>query len=279
VIPLIELDPAALFAQWAPVLVQAFLVLAVGLPFARLLSRGAERAVERSPSPEFAAPAARAVSYSLTAITFALTLEVLGFDLGVLLGAAGLVTVALGFAAQTSASNLISGIFLIFEGSFKVGDVIQVAGTVGTVISVDLLSVKVRTFDNLLVRIPNETLVKSELTNLTRYPLRRVDVVVTVPHETDLARVQAALFDAADDDPEFLEQPAPEVRILELNELGVRVQVLAWVATNNVVSGKTKLMAAVKAAFDRAQLRVATPERVVRLAPERAPQSQVTNIE
>ena len=278
-IPLIELDPAALFAQWAPVLVQAFLVLAVGLPFARLLSRGAERAVERSPSPEFAAPAARAVSYSLTAITFALTLEVLGFDLGVLLGAAGLVTVALGFAAQTSASNLISGIFLIFEGSFKVGDVIQVAGTVGTVISVDLLSVKVRTFDNLLVRIPNETLVKSELTNLTRYPLRRVDVVVTVPHETDLTRVQAALFDAADDDPEFLEQPAPEVRILELNELGVRVQVLAWVATNNVVSGKTKLMAAVKAAFDRAQLRVATPERVVRLVPEGAPQSQVTSIE
>jgi small-conductance mechanosensitive channel len=277
--PLDELDVTALFSQWGPVLVQASLVLLIGLPLARLLSRGAERAVERSPSPEYAAPVARAVSYSLTALTLALALEMLGFDLGVLLGAAGLVTVALGFAAQTSASNLISGIFLIFEGAFKVGDVIQVAGTVGTVISVDLLSVKVRTFDNLLVRIPNETLVKSELTNLTRYPLRRVDVVVTVPHDAELARVQAALFDAADDDPEFLEQPAPEVRILELNELGVRVQVLAWVSTTNVVSGKTKLMAAVKGAFDRAQLKVATPQRLVHLSPPTALQSQVTSIE
>lgn len=274
-----ELDLTAMFSQWAPLLIQAGLLLLVGLPMARLLSRGAERAVQRSPSPEYAAPVARAVSYSLTALILALALELLGFDLGVLLGAAGLVTVALGFAAQTSASNLISGIFLVFEGAFKVGDVIQVAGTVGTVISVDLLSVKVRTFDNLLVRIPNETLVKAELTNLTRYPLRRVDVVVTVPHEAELSRVQAALFDAADDDPEFLEQPAPEVRILELNELGVRVQVLAWVATTNVVSGKTKLMAAVKSAFDRAQLKVATPQRIVRLVQADEAQSQVTSIE
>ena len=66
---------------------------------------------------------------------------------------------------------------------------------------------------------------------------------------------------------------------MELNELGVRVQVLAWVATTNVVSGKTKLMAAVKHAFDRAQLKVATPERVVRLVPPDPPQSQVTSIE
>jgi small-conductance mechanosensitive channel len=59
----------------------------------------------------------------------------------------------------------------------------------------------------------------------------------------------------------------------------VRVQVLAWGATTNVVSGKTKLMAAVKGAFDRAQLKVATPQRVVRLVPADAPQSQVTSIE
>ena len=83
--------------------------------------------------------------------------------------AAGLLTVALGFAAQTSASNLISGLFLLGERPFVVGDVIRLAsGITGEVVGIDLLSVKIRTFDNLLVRVPNETLLKSELTNLTR---------------------------------------------------------------------------------------------------------------
>jgi hypothetical protein len=83
-----------------------------------------------------------------------------GLKLGVLPGAAGILTVAIGFASQTSASNLISGLFVIAERPFVVGDIIRVAETTGEVLSVDLLSVKIRTFDNLYVRIPNEGIIR-----------------------------------------------------------------------------------------------------------------------
>ena len=78
----------------------------------------------------------------------------LGFSLGVLVGTAGILTVAIGFASQTSMSNLISGLFLIGEQSFAVGDIIKIDQITGVVLSIDLLSTKLRTFDNTYVRLP-----------------------------------------------------------------------------------------------------------------------------
>ena len=76
-------------------------------------------------------------------------------------GTAGIAGIAIGFASQTSVSNIISGIFLISERPFSVGDQIQVGTTKGIILSIDLLSVKLRTFENQLIRIPNESLIKS----------------------------------------------------------------------------------------------------------------------
>lgn len=89
----------------------------------------------------------RGIFYFIFLLFIMTSLKEAGFKLSVFLGAAGILTVALGFASQTSASNLISGLFLIGEGSFEVGDTIQITlirgNTIeGEVISIDLLSVK-----------------------------------------------------------------------------------------------------------------------------------------
>ncbi|MFN9975907.1 MAG: mechanosensitive ion channel family protein, partial [Phycisphaerae bacterium] len=112
-------------------------------------------------------------------------LDSLGFDLKVLLGAAGILTVAVGFAAQTSASNLISGLFLMFERPFVVGNSIVIGDLRGEVVAIDMLSTKIRTFTNMMVRIPNETLVKSNIVNLSYFPIRRVDLEVGVAYSSD----------------------------------------------------------------------------------------------
>ena len=96
-----------------------------------------------------------------------------GIDFSALIGAAGIAGVAIGFAAQTSISNIISGFFVMSERSFKIGDVIQVDSVIGTVVSIDLLAVRLKTAENQLVRIPNETIIKTNLKNITHYPLRR----------------------------------------------------------------------------------------------------------
>jgi small-conductance mechanosensitive channel len=96
--------------------------------------------------------------------------------LGILLGTAGILTVALAFASQTSMSNVISGLFLIADNPFQVGDILQVGTTVGVVLEIGLLSVNLRKFDNTFVRPPNELLIKQEFWNLTKYPIRRLDL-------------------------------------------------------------------------------------------------------
>jgi len=102
--------------------------------------------------------AQRLVWYPLLVIVILQTLSRLGLDTSVLLGAAGVLTVAAGFASQTSAANVISGLFLLGERPFAIGDVVRFDGVFGQVVSMDLLSVKVCTLDNLLIRVPNETL-------------------------------------------------------------------------------------------------------------------------
>ena len=105
----------------------------------------------------------RAIFYGIMILMSMSALRELGFDLSVILGAAGILSVAIGFASQTSASNLISGLFLMMERPFSIGDVIRVEQTTGEVISIDLLSVKIRTFDNLYVRVPNESMIKTHM--------------------------------------------------------------------------------------------------------------------
>ena len=119
----------------------------------------------------------RGIFYFIFLIFVMASLKEAGFKLSVFLGAAGILTVALGFASQTSATNLISGLFLIGEGSFEIGDTIQltlIRGHVieGEVISIDLLSVKLLTQDNVYVRLPNEQLIRAPVHNLSKFPIR-----------------------------------------------------------------------------------------------------------
>ena len=140
-------------------LFRALVIVVGGLLGARLVSATISRVLERRASAQHIMLIRRAISWLIVGLTVVTVLRQLGFDLGVLVGAAGVFTVALGFASQTSASNLISGLFLIGERPFVVGDIITVGTRTGEVTSIDLLSVKLRTFDNLFVRIPNETLI------------------------------------------------------------------------------------------------------------------------
>lgn len=197
-----------------------------------------------------------------------------GFDLSVLLGAAGVLTVAVGFAAQTSASNLISGLFLLGERPFVVGDVIRLAsGTTGEVVGIDLLSVKLRTFDNLLVRVPNETLLKSEITNLTHFRIRRIDLVVTVDYSADLPFVRQLLIAVAEAEHCVLDEPRPTVQFTGFGDAGVELQFSAWATTGGYVDAKNRLAERVKATLDRERIAIPSLSRFLTTAQPEAPRS------
>lgn len=252
-------------SAWPLVLKVAALLL-VGYVGARALTAALGRVLEVRVGSAHARTLQRVAGYAIYVVLALTILRQLGFDLDVLLGAAGVLSVAVGFASQTAASNLISGLFLIVERPFVVGDVITVGATTGEVIAVDMLSVKLRTFDNLQVRVPNEALLKSQITNLSQFLIRRIDLKVSVAYRADLERARAVLMEVARLDPLLLDEPVPVFMCLAFGDSAIDLQFSVWVARANFLDAKTELHMAVKLAFQEAGIEIPFPQRVVTLA-------------
>ncbi len=249
---------------------RAAVKIVVGIILGRLAGTGLVR-VFADDDAQRAMILRRASLYGIGGLFTASALMELGFDLSVLLGAAGILTVAIGFASQTSASNVISGLFLLGERPFAVGDVIRVNGTTGEVLSVDLLSVKLRTFENLFVRIPNETMIKSEVTNLHRFPLRRVDLMIGVAYKEDLRQVREVLLEVADQNPLCLEEPAPSVLFQGFADSSMNYQFRVWAKTENFLDLRNSISIEVKEAFDEHGIEIPFPHRTLYTGSETEP--------
>jgi small-conductance mechanosensitive channel len=250
---------------------QALIILVAGWVIARAVGAVAGKAVGRRATPQGAMLARRIVFYSVLGLAVMAALNQLGFHLGVLLGAAGILTVAIGFASQTSASNLISGLFLIAERPFVVGDVIKVGGTTGEVLSIDLLSVKLRTFDNLYVRVPNETIIKSEITNLTHFPIRRFDMQIGVAYKEDLEKVKSVLFEVADRNPLCLTEPAPLFIFKAYGESALEMQFSVWAQRQQWLEMRNQMHVDIKAAFAAHGIEIPFPHRTLYAGSETDP--------
>lgn len=250
---------------------RAVLILFFGWLIARTASAVVWRLTRRRSTLQGAMLLRRMVFYPLLLLTLMAALNQLGFQLGVLLGAAGILTVAIGFASQTSASNLISGLFLIVERPFVVGDVIQIEGLTGEVLSVDLLSVKLRTFDNLYVRVPNESIIRSRVTNNTFFPIRRYDLQVGVAYKEDLERVRRILFEVAGANPLVLIEPRPLFIFQGFGDSSLDMQFSVWAKRENYLEMRNQIHLQVKAAFDAHGVEIPFPHRTFYTGSECAP--------
>lgn len=237
--------------------------LVVGLFAFRLLAALAARVSKRRFSPQASMIIRKTIFYVGIGVIIIAVLRQLGLNLAALLGAAGVVGIAVGFAAQTSVSNLISGLFLISEKPFAAGEVITVAGTTGIVISIDLLSVKLRTFDNQYVRMPNQQILNSTLTNITRFPIRRMDINLGVSYKADLKRVHQVLLDIAERNPLSLDEPAPLFVINRFGDSAVEILFGVWFEKSDFLGLKNSIMIEIKERFDLEGIEIPYPHRTV----------------
>ncbi|MCR9096225.1 MAG: mechanosensitive ion channel family protein [bacterium] len=276
------MDPEAITQETDPGLVSdpGTLLLALGLlllgfVLARLASVTLARALSDPLGNHRTLVLQRVVTYGIAGLFAMSALHQVGIELSVLLGAAGLLTVAIGFAAQTAASNFVSGVFLLGERPFEVGETIQIAGTTGVVLSIDTLSIRLRTFDNLLVRIPNESVMKSEVVNYTRFPIRRHDLRFRVDPVVDLETLETVLLGAAEA-PIVLSEPAPVVIFHGWSEAGLEVQLSAWALRENFLEMRNRLHRDVALALQRARIPLGYPNRIVELRDDALPHSPAT---
>ena len=207
----------------------------------------------------------RGIFYFIFLIFVMASLKEAGFKLSVFLGAAGILTVALGFASQTSASNLISGLFLIGEGSFEIGDTIQltlIRGHVieGEVISIDLLSVKLLTQDNVYVRLPNEQLIRAPVHNLSKFPIRRIPITLAINFHEDIIKVRDVLIDVANKYPLVLADPKPAVTVTAFRESSIELLFAIWCDRENFFKVRDEMQERIRNGFLDNEIEIPVPK-------------------
>ncbi|WP_407639254.1 mechanosensitive ion channel family protein [Acinetobacter larvae] len=207
----------------------------------------------------------RGIFYFIFMLFVVTSLKEAGFKLSVFLGAAGILTVALGFASQTSASNLISGLFLIGEGSFEIGDTIQITlirgHTIeGEVISIDLLSVKLLTWDNVYVRLPNEQLIRAPVHNLSKFPIRRIPIPLAINFNEDIIKVREVLLKVADNYPLVLADPKPQVSVTAFGESSIEILFALWCRQENFIQVKDEMHELIRNGFLEHHIEIPVPK-------------------
>ncbi len=239
----------------------------LGVMFTLYLRRKIGNASEKHLSAHHSQLVRRTVFYAGIALAIIVPLNVFGINVKGLMGAAGIaatiITAAFAFAAQTSISNFLSGVFLLAEKPFQVGDYIELNGRLGEILSIDLLSVKMRTKSNILVRIPNELLLKSQFDNVSRFPIRRCDVQFKVAFNEDLAKVKKILLEVAAHNALCLVSPAPELSVLRLNDTAVSLQFAVWSTQASFTSLETNIQMDIQSAFKQHDIQLPSVPTVV----------------
>ncbi|WP_025562988.1 small-conductance mechanosensitive channel MscS [Psychromonas sp. SP041] len=174
-----------------------------------------------------------------------------------IIGAAGL---AVGLALQGSLSNFASGVLIIALRPFKAGEYIEAAGTAGTVESVQIFSTTLTTPDNKFVVVPNSAILGGNIINYSRKPTRRIDLIIGVSYNADLAKTKAVLEAVLKANDGILTSPEPLVAVAELADSSVNLVVRPWVNGPDYWRVRFELMEAIKNNLDEAGIEIPFPQ-------------------
>ncbi|WP_255566916.1 mechanosensitive ion channel family protein [Flavobacterium litorale] len=205
------------------------------------------------------------VKYFLLVIIIVLSLQILGFNLSVLMAGSAALLVGLGLGIQNLFSDYISGLIILIDSSVKVGDVIEVNGIVGTVQKIDLRTTTILTRDDKYIILPNTQLTRNELINWTHNELAsRFEVTVGVDYSSDIKLVMRLLQEAVLEEENILEVPEPFVRFIDFGESSLNFSILFWVEdVFRVENAKSDLRIKIFEKFAQHNVTIPFPQRVI----------------
>ncbi|MDD1764378.1 MAG: mechanosensitive ion channel family protein [Methanobacteriaceae archaeon] len=168
------------------------------------------------------------VKYTVMALALVIILNELGVNIGGLILSLGILGVAVGFAARDTLSNYISGLFVVGDKSFKVGDIVEINNKKGKIIKMGLRVTNMLTDDNKTITVPNSVFSKNLYLNYTAQDRRRVELDLNIPYELDLETVIKNSKKAASGLTWVLNEPEPKFLVKELSDTGVKATLNVW---------------------------------------------------
>lgn len=246
------------FCTWENLfkLIGVIVILAIFFVIYRLLIRATKKIPSERTNPHRQMIITRAIKYIFLVLVVMYILGLFGIKLSAIWGAAGIAGIAIGFAAQTSISNIISGLFVLTEGTLKVGDAITVDGITGVVDSINLMSIQLHTYDNEMVRIPNSTIINTDLTNKSFHSRKRLTISLSISYDTDMKKAYEILNSAPSLCTTILQEPAPSVWFDKFGENGIDLTIAVWFKPEDYLQTKNDLFIAIKKVFDDAKIEI-----------------------
>jgi len=243
---------------------KAIAIFVIGRLVAKVFANIANRIMKRSGMDDMLRKFIRNIVYAIL-LTFVVIAAIgaLGIQTASLVAIIGAAGLAIGLALQGSLANFAAGVLMIIFRPYKLGDLVQVAGTEGFVEEVDVFTTTLRLPDKTKIIIPNGQIMNDQITNYTESEDRRLDLIVGIGYEDDIDKARDVLLAAVKDSEYVLAEPAPGVSVAELGDSSVNLAVRPWVKSAKYAPASHEITERVKKALDNAGISIPFPQRDV----------------
>ena len=251
----------ALLAAYGLKLVFAIVIFIVGRWVAKLFGKLIQRVMEkREVDATLRSFVGNLVYYALLTFVVLAALGQLGIQTTSFIAVIGAAGLAIGLALQGSLANFASGFLMIMFRPFKVGDLIEGAGVMGTVESLQIFTTQLRTPDNKKIIIPNASLTGDNIINWSATGTRRVDMVFGIGYDDDIDKAKQLIAEILAADDRVLKDPAPQIAVSELADSSVNFVARPWVKTGDYWGVFFDTTEAVKKRFDAEGISIPYPQ-------------------
>jgi len=187
-------------------------------------------------------------------------------DISPLLATAGIAGLAIGLAVKDSLSNILGGLQLVLDKTFKVGDKVKLeSGEMGVILDIGLRSTKLKTYDNEVIYIPNGYLANAKIKNYTHPDLSiRVNVNFGVEYGSDPDKVEKIVLEAIKKIDAVIDEPGPAVQFINMSDFSLDFVARAWVRNyTEAYSTKIKMTDEIYNALNKANIGIPFPTQTV----------------
>jgi small conductance mechanosensitive channel len=249
--------------DYSPKLISALIILFVGLWAASIVTKVVKKVMQkREIESTLVLFVGNMIFWALRILVLITVITQLGIGTSsfvAILGAAGL---AVGLALQGSLSNFAGGVLIILLKPFKVGDVIEAQGIIGTVKEIKMFSTYITLPENKLAIIPNASLSNDKIVNFTVNGFLRVDIEIGVDYASNFKNVKEVVFNVLNSNPLILQEPKPSIFVKTLNNSSVDFAIRPWVKSEDYWTVRAEVIEACKLAFDEAGIEIPFPHQV-----------------
>ena len=240
--------------EFIPNLLAAIIIFVGSIYLGRIGSQAIRTGLtKRRVDPELNLLIARVTRWSIIIFGTFWSLSQVNFNVTGFVAGLGIVGFTIGFALKDIAENFVAGILLLLQQPFDIGDAVEVAGYGGVVNDIEIRSTTIRTWDGLLVIIPNASVYSNPITNYSKVSQRRINVSVGVGYDTNLEKADDIILKVVEELPGIKNDPEPFVTFNEFGDSAINATVYFWIDTSEAgyFGSVDAVVKGIKRAFER----------------------------